>query len=130
MIFFRTVLNRTIWSNPLSNLFDGWWIYEENNGGNVVIVTDCLQNIILFTPFSFLLLWFMNKKFKKESIGELTKKNIKYTMCLTLCIEFLQLFLCVGTFQISDLVYNMLGGIIGSLSYLIYFLFSRTLNKK
>ncbi len=32
-------------------------------------------------------------------------------------IEFLQLFLRLGTFQISDFVYNTLGGILGVILY-------------
>lgn len=37
-----------------------------------------------------------------------------------MCIEFTQLFLRVGSFQISDLVYNILGGMIGVVAYWIY----------
>ena len=34
-------------------------------------------------------------------------------------IEFLQLFLRLGTFQLSDIFYNTLGGLLGSLIYYI-----------
>ena len=121
MIFFRTVLNRNLWLNPLNNMFGGWWIYEKDSGGNFSLTTDCLENIILFIPFSFLSLWFLSKKRKEESIGKLTIRNIGYALCLTLVIEFSQLFLRVGTFQISDIVYNALGGITGSLLFMLVF---------
>lgn len=121
MIFFRTVLNRNLWLNPLNNMFGGWWIYEQDSSGNIILTTDCLENIILFIPFSFLSLCFLSKKRKEESIGKLTIRNIRYALGLTLLIEFSQLFLRVGTFQISDIVYNALGGILGSFTFWIIF---------
>lgn len=121
MIFFRTVLNRNLWLNPLNNMFGGWWIYEKDSSGNLSLTTDCIENIILFIPFSFLSLWLLSKKRKEENIGKLTIQNIRYSLLLTLVIEFSQLFLRVGTFQISDIVYNALGGITGSLLFMLVF---------
>lgn len=121
MILLRTVLNRNLWLNPLSNIFGGWWIYQTGSGGNTVLTTDCLENIVLFIPFSFLSLWFLSRKRKSESIGRLTIQNIRYALYLTLIIEFTQLFLRVGTFQISDIVYNALGGVIGSLLFFVVY---------
>ena len=121
MIFFRTVLNRNLWLNPLNNMFGGWWIYEKDSSGNLSLTTDCIENIILFIPFSFLSLWLLSKKRKEENIGKLTIQNIRYSLLLTLVIEFSQLFLRVGTFQISDIVYNALGGILGSFTFWITF---------
>lgn len=37
----------------------------------------------------------------------------------SLLIEFLQLFLRVGTFQLSDIFYNTIGGIVGACLYYI-----------
>lgn len=37
----------------------------------------------------------------------------------SLGIEFTQLFLRLGTFQLADLFYNTLGGFIGGIIYLI-----------
>ena len=121
MMFFRTVLNRNLWLNPLNNMFGGWWIYEKDSSGNLSLTTDCIENIILFIPFSFLSLWLLSKKRKEENIGKLTIQNIRYSLLLTLVIEFSQLFLRVGTFQISDIVYNALGGITGSLLFMLVF---------
>ena len=39
-------------------------------------------------------------------------------------IEFSQLLFHLGTFQISDLVYNTLGGTVGGLAYYIIYKFS------
>ena len=117
MIFFRTVLNRNLWLNPLNNMFGGWWIYQTDSNGKITLTTDCLENIALFIPFSFLSLWFLSKRHKTESIDRLLIKNLKYAAFVTIGIESAQLFLRVGTFQISDMVYNFCGGIIGSLLF-------------
>lgn len=119
MIFFRTVLNRNLWLNPLSNVFGDWGIYQTDSGGTQILKTDCIENIVLFIPFSFLSFWFLTRKQKIESISRLLFKNIRYAFFLTMLIEFSQLFLRVGTFQISDIVYNFSGGLIGSLIFLI-----------
>ena len=44
-------------------------------------------------------------------------KSIEVVFAFSLSIEFLQLFLRLGTFQLSDLFYNTLGGLIGGLIY-------------
>ena len=119
MILFRTVLNRSLWHNPLNDLFGGWWIYRTDSNGELVLTTECLENIVLFIPFSFLSLWFLVKKQRCVKIGGLVLKNIRLAQYLTLIIEFSQLFLRVGTFQISDIVYNALGGITGTLLFLM-----------
>ena len=46
----------------------------------------------------------------------ITNWNIAFLFSLT--IEFLQLFLRLGTFQLSDLCYNTFGGAIGGVSYI------------
>ena len=43
----------------------------------------------------------------------------KTAFLFSLAIEFLQLFLRLGTFQLSDLFYNTLGGVLGGMIYWI-----------
>lgn len=43
--------------------------------------------------------------------------STKAAFLFSLTIEFLQLFLRLGTFQLSDLCYNTLGGAIGGVLY-------------
>ena len=110
MILFRTLVNRNMWLNPLSNVMGGWWIYKEDSKtGEMVLTTECIENLILFLPFTILLFW----NFRKRLLGETVQ--LGKTFCLS--IEFLQLFLRLGTFQLSDLCYNTLGGGIGGLLY-------------
>lgn len=117
MILMRTLLNRTMWANPVSNVIGVWGLH--NSKGE--LTTEVLENLILFVPFVFLLLWCFNEKIIGE---EMTCKKIlrwttKITFCFSLLIELLQLFLRLGTFQLSDLFYNTLGGLIGGCIYWI-----------
>lgn len=104
LILFRTLLYRQIWQNPLNNVFGGWTIEKTDSGIN----TEPIENVILFIPFSFLLGYVFRKDFKT---------CVLYSIFLTCFIECSQLFFRLGTFQISDLVYNTLGGIIGASIY-------------
>lgn len=121
MILSRTVLYRDIWNNPLSDVMGGWVLYDAD--GN--LTTEAIENIMLFIPFAVLLLW----AFRKELLGD--KLGLKKTMWVatktvgifSFVIEFSQLLFHLGTFQISDLVYNTLGGTVGGLTYYIIYKF-------
>lgn len=117
MILFRTLLNRNLWMNPLSNVMGGWFLHNEKGE----ITTEPIENLILFIPFSILLLWSFRDKMLKEikGIGIISWKSTKMVFLFSLSIEFLQLFLRLGTFQLADLFYNTLGGFIGGLIYWI-----------
>lgn len=110
MILFRTLLNRDMWGNPLSDVIGNWWIYTYNSSGEKIFTTECLENIILFMPLTYLM-----QSFRKQKVYKL----IIYSFLFSLSIELLQLFLRLGTFQLSDLFYNTLGGIAGGLLYWI-----------
>lgn len=53
MILFRTLLNRNMWANPVSNVIGIWGFYNANGE----FTTECVENVILFIPFTFLYLW-------------------------------------------------------------------------
>lgn len=115
MIMFRTLLNRIIWLNPLENVIGVWGLWNQNGD----LTTEVIENLILFIPFTILLLW----SFHREIIGQPVKmfktvwKATIIVFGVSVLIEFLQLFLRIGTFQLSDLFYNTLGGLIGGLIY-------------
>ena len=121
MILLRTVLYREWWKYPLSNVMGGWGLYDAD--GN--LTTEAIENLMLFIPFAVLLLW----AFRKELLGD--KPGLKKTMWVatktvgifSFVIEFSQLLFHLGTFQISDLVYNTLGGTVGGLAYYIIYKF-------
>lgn len=115
MILFRTLLNRNMWLNPLENVLGEWWIYSANPlTGETKLTTECIENLMLFIPFSTLLMWCMERT---KNIRYILWVSTKVVFLFSLSIEFLQLFLRVGTFQLSDLFYNTFGGFIGGLIY-------------
>ena len=99
----------------------GWGLYDAD--GN--LTTEPIENLMLFIPFAVLLLW----AFRKELLGD--KPGLKKTLWVatktvgifSFVIEFSQLLFHLGTFQISDLVYNTLGGTVGGLAYYIIYKF-------
>ena len=56
MILFRTLLNRKMWMNPLSDVMGGWGIWETVNGERQ-LTTECIENVILMMPFTGMVMW-------------------------------------------------------------------------
>lgn len=118
MILFRTLLNRNLWMNPLSDVMGGWGIWKVSSDGTKELTTECFENIILMLPFTSVLMWTMKEKLVKViSLRSVAFKSAEIAFCFSLTIEFLQLFLSLGTFQLSDLFYNTLGGLLGGVAY-------------
>lgn len=119
MILFRTILNREIWFDSLGKIMEGWGLYDANGE----LTTEAIENFMLFVPFTILLLW----TFRKQLLGKIVSlKNviwisIKVVGIFSLVIEFLQVLIHVGTFQLSDLFYNTLGGVCGGAIYYYWF---------
>lgn len=121
MILFRTLFYRATWLNPLQDVMGGWWIWKTSNStGEVSLTTECFENILLMMPFTFLLLWtardLVLKRFNTRNIFWY---GTKVGFLFSLGIETAQLFLRLGTFQLSDLFYNTVGGFLGALAYLV-----------
>ena len=116
MILFRTLLNRSMWANPVSNVIGVWGLYNAKGE----LTTECIENLALFIPFTILLLWEAKDRIlTKMTIGSVLWNSTKITFLFSFTIEMLQLFLRLGTWQLSDLFYNTLGGVIGGLIYYI-----------
>ena len=108
--------------NPLSDVMGGWWIWSTQADGTVTLTTECFENIALMLPFTFLLMWTAKEKLLKAKGRQICFTSIlwystKVAFLFSLTIEFLQLFLRLGTFQLSDLCYNTLGGAVGGVLY-------------
>ena len=117
LILFRTLLNRQLWMNPLSDVMGGWGIWETVNGEQQ-LTTECIENVIMMVPFSAVVMWTF-----EEMIGNSLKKILwqigKIAFCFSVSIEMLQLLLRLGTFQLSDIFYNTVGGVIGGVCYCV-----------
>lgn len=116
MILMRTLLNRNMWINPLSDVMGGWTLYDSDGE----LTTEAIENVMLMFPFTVLLLWVLMEKLSiRVAAGSILWKGTKCALLLSVAIEFAQLFLRLGTFQISDIFYNTLGGFLGSIVYYI-----------
>ena len=117
MILFRTLLNRNLWMNPLSKVMGGWGIWETVNGEQK-LTTECIENVIMMVPFSLVVMWTF-----KEKTGNGWKKILWYSgkvaFIFSVSIEMLQLLFRLGTFQLSDIFYNTVGGVLGGLVYYV-----------
>lgn len=115
MILFRTLLNRNMWANPVANVIGYFGLYTEDG----TLTTEALENMALFMPFIILLLWnYQDRIFEeKAKLGRILWLSVKITFIFSFTIEMLQLFLRLGTWQLSDLFYNTLGGFLGGLLY-------------
>ena len=64
LILFRTLLNRQLWMNPLSDVMGGWGIWETVNGEQK-LTTECIENVIMMVPFSVVVMWTFEEKMEK-----------------------------------------------------------------
>ena len=110
LVLFRTLLNRQLWMNPLSDIMGGWGIWETVNGERK-LTTECIENVIMMVPFSVVVMWTFDVK------RRVVWQSGKIAFIFSVVIEMLQLLLRLGTFQLSDIFYNTVGGVIGGLMY-------------
>ncbi len=110
MILFRTLLGRSLWINTLSDVFGSWTLYDSNGH----LYTEGIENIILFLPLCYLYFTLPeNRNYSKNRI----LFAMKFSFLFSLAIEFSQLFFKLGSFQLSDIAFNTLGGFLGGLIY-------------
>ena len=90
MILFRTLLNRNMWVNPVSNISGIWGLYN----GNGELTTEVIENLVLFIPFTVLLLWCFRERLLGQSIKFVRTlwRSTLVVFLFSLTIEFLQLF--------------------------------------
>lgn len=119
VVLCKTILCRPYHVSPLSNVIGEWGLYTEDGKINV----DPFENFILFIPLTILLFESVPKRFfrtRRLNIFDVVLKSMIVSFGVSLSIELLQAFFKLGTFQISDLVFNTSGGILGGILYFIY----------
>lgn len=127
MILSHTLLNREIWNNPLTNVVGNWGLYVlDSKTGEMILTTECIENIILFLPFGILCMLFREQGKKEKCF----LRSIILSFLLSVSIELLQLLLHFGTFQLSDLFFNTLGGTIGGSIYCVIVFVIEFIHKK
>ena len=115
LILFRTLLNRNLWMNPLSKVMGGWGIWETVNGEQK-LTTECIENVIMMVPFSAVVMWTFQKK-AGNGWKNIVWQSERVAFIFSIVIEVLQLLLRLGTFQLSDIFYNTVGGVVGGVCY-------------
>ena len=119
LILFRTIFCRQIWGNPIGDVLGNWSLHFSDG----TLSTELIENIFLFIPFSMLVLWALEDKILqgRKDFLQICYGTIKISFLFSLGIELCQIVLRVGTFQISDLVTNTGGGLIGGIIYWIHY---------
>lgn len=115
LILFRTLLNRNLWMNPLSKVMGGWGIWETVNGEQR-LTTECIENVIMMVPFSAVVVWTFQKR-AGNGWKNIVWQSGRVAFIFSIVIEVLQLLLRLGTFQLSDIFYNTVGGVVGGVCY-------------
>ena len=120
MLLYETLLCRISFKNPFNDVWGNWGFHNKDgtfSSGNI-------QNIFLFILPVFVLLMLFNKRIfanKKETFWSIIKVSFIVSFTASLSIELIQMFLFLGMFQLSDLCYNTLGGVIGGIIYYIIY---------
>lgn len=113
LLLYTTLIGREH-TNPLHAVFEGWLPFRRYDG---TWNLDTIYNIFLLTPITFLI----SKVFIIKTKKDIFLKIVGLAFVISLFIEINQLLFQVGTFQISDLIYNTLSGLIGNILFKIMY---------
>ena len=114
MMLFRTLFCRTIWLNPLSEVLGIWGLYDKEGK----LYTENIENFLLFAPYTGLLFAaFPERMLKKNALLHTVWCGFLIGFLSSTAIELTQLFLKLGTFQVSDIFFNTVGGLFGGFVY-------------
>lgn len=116
-LFYITLFSRIgTYTYPLADIFGEWSIYDGES--SMYVNPRPILNIILFLPVCFVFSQLLKTFFNTDILKKLpVLKCTGISLGLSLIIELGQLLFALGTFQLSDLFYNTLGGLIGALIY-------------
>ncbi len=119
LVFTKTVFFRSYQGSPIANVWGYWHMYTEEGKIN----TELFENFILFVPLPVCVFFAYPKRIfgrKRRKFFTTVLKGIEISFAVSCLIEIIQMFFKLGTFQISDLVFNTLGGLFGSILYYVY----------
>ena len=72
----------------------------------------------MMMPFSSVAMWTFGEKIG-NGWKKILRESGKIAFIFSISIEMLQLLMRLGTFQLSDIFYNTVGGVLGGLMYYI-----------
>ena len=85
-------------------------IYREQLGAFAVFA-NLAGNILIFVPYGF----FISVASRERGFF----RTLFFSMGLSLCVEIIQLFTRVGSFDVDDILLNTIGGVFGYIIFLI-----------
>ena len=86
---------------PYKSVLKGFKLYNNGRWN-----TGCIENITLFMPYTF---FYLQALTPSKSL----KTAFLLAFLTSMFIELMQLIFWLGAFQLSDLFYNVVGGVIG-----------------
>ena len=115
LLYLSFILVCTLFSRntfvPYKSVLKGFKLY--NNGRWSM---ECVENIILFVPYTF---FYLQTLTSHETLKSL-KSALVLAFSTSMFVELSQLIFWLGAFQLSDILYNVVGGISG---WLLWYLF-------
>lgn len=106
LVLFQTLYSRDFQISPFSDVVGSWTLNAET-----------IENTILLFPYTFMLYeCFPEHLARKGKLMEIIKNSLIVSFCTSFLLEFLQILLVAGTWQLSDLTFNTLGGICGGIA--------------
>lgn len=118
LLFLSFILVCTLFSRqsivPYKSVFKSLRLYD-----NGIWNMECIENILLFMPYTF---FYLQALAPEKPL----KSAFLMAFLTSLFIEFSQLVFWLGAFQISDLIYNIIGGMIG---WLLWFIWKSVMKK-
>lgn len=116
MVLARTLICRNIWKCPWENVIGNWGINTAEGKYN----TEGALNILLFFPMIFFYLkCFRTTQYRTVESKKILMKMTRDSFLFLTFIELCHLFLRLGTFQLSDIFQNTLGGLMGAVLFVI-----------
>lgn len=107
------MLRRNVNLVPLLTIRNYWYVILHRTNDSVLLhcIINLAGNVIMFIPIGYLLpkLWYPMRRFGPF-----------FVTCtgLIFCVETLQLFTLLGSFDVDDLILNLIGMTAGYLFYL------------
>lgn len=98
-----------------------FWSYRKQLG-MVSVLSNLFGNVFIFAPFGFFLP--MASRYRSFFSA------LFYSLGLSFCVELLQLFSRIGSFDVDDLFLNTLGGIIGYVIFILCTVIRRKHDRK
>ena len=115
MVLVRTLICRNIWKCPWENVIGNWGSYTAEGKYN----TEGILNILFFSMTFFYLKGFRTTQYRTAESKKILMKMTRDSFLFSAFIELCQLFLRLGTFQLSDIFQNTLSGLMGAVLFVI-----------